>query len=375
MLVRRITLADVAREVGVHVTTVSLALRNSRRLSAATRARIKKVARRMNYRSEPLLQALVPYRGRTRPRPVATLAYVTSWDTRLRWQSSTAHPQCYRGAQARATELGFKLEHFWGGEPGLPAARLTRILLARGISGLILASYCHDAGDAPPFDCTRFSAVAIGSQPQRPALHNVTTDQCGIVRLAVQRARAAGYRRIGFVMHRGWCSSCDSLWAAGFLGEQAQMDPADHVPMLLFPPAGPADACRRDASAEATVSTPAFERWFNRHRPELIISKASFVNPALTALGLGVPDTVAFVDLFVEDARGFAAGVRQNHREVGEQAVELLAAQLQQGKFGPPAIGSTTLVPGTWVDGASCPAHPETPLLTASCHAPGKAIG
>jgi len=38
---RRVTLADIARKAGVHVTTVSLAMRNHPRLPEKTRQRIQ----------------------------------------------------------------------------------------------------------------------------------------------------------------------------------------------------------------------------------------------------------------------------------------------------------------------------------------------
>ena len=59
----RITMKDVALKIGVHTTTVSLALRNSPQLPLATRERIQTVARKMGYRQDPMLTALVAYRA------------------------------------------------------------------------------------------------------------------------------------------------------------------------------------------------------------------------------------------------------------------------------------------------------------------------
>ena len=59
MTPRRVTLADIARVCSVHVTTVSLALRNSPRLPAETRERIQSTARRLGYTPDPWLRALV----------------------------------------------------------------------------------------------------------------------------------------------------------------------------------------------------------------------------------------------------------------------------------------------------------------------------
>jgi LacI family transcriptional regulator len=80
-----------------------------------------------------------------------------------------------------------------------------------------------------------------------------------------------------------------------------------------------------------------------------------FLDNTRRAQGFRVPWDVAFVDVFLEDFTGQAAGMRQNHRVVGAVAVELLAGQLQHNKFGVPDLPNTTYVEGTWFDGKSCP--------------------
>ena len=354
---RRITLADVARKVGVHVTTVSLALRNHPRLPPSTRERIRKAAEKMGYRPDPLLQALVAYRGKTMARRnPPTLAYVTNWGTRLGWKEITAHPQFYAGATAKARELGFNLEHFWLGEPGLTHTRLSSILRARGINGLIIASHMREVDVALHLDWTHFSAVKIDYFPHQPRLHNVTNNQCNVIRLAVQRVVALGYRRIGFAMHRGWDHGVDHLWTAGFLAEQSiLLKPGERIPIFLFPELEPREAWMAESKAEVVAPPASFARWFEKHRPEVLISKASFVRPRLVELGLRVPRDVALVDVFLDEFNGRAAGVRQNHEIVGELAVEILAGQLHHNKYGVPEIPTTTYVEGTWFDGATCP--------------------
>ncbi|HEY4299503.1 MAG TPA: LacI family DNA-binding transcriptional regulator [Candidatus Didemnitutus sp.] len=353
---RRVTLADVARRARVHVTTVSLALRNHPRLPAETRRRIQALAETMGYRPDPLLRALVAYRSRVmdRQNPL-TLAYVTNWNTRWGWKKVTAHPDFFAGAQAKAEQLGYKLEHFWMHEPGLTQGRLSRMLYARGVNGLIIASHGREMGDALQFDWEHFSAVKIDYFPHQPVLHNVTNNQCDIVRLAMQKVMAAGYRRIGFVMHRGWDHAVDHLWMAGFLCEQQHLADSDRVNAHIFPEPHPIERWFNENNAPVVPDLPAFAEWFRQNRPEVVISKASFVLPLLAEMGLQVPRDVAFVDVFLEDSAGQTAGVRQNHRTVGAAAVEILAGQLQHNVFGVPEIPTTTFVEGTWFDGASCP--------------------
>lgn len=357
---RRVTLADIAKRAEVHVTTVSLALRNHPRLPEKTRDRIQKLAKEMGYQPDPILQALVAYRGKVMERRnPPTLAYVTNWDTEYGWKEVTAHPKFYEGANAKALELGFKLDHFWMGEPGLSHKRMSKILQARGITGVIIASHRRASDVDLHFDWTGFSAVKIDYFPHQPELHQVNNDHCSIMRLAMQRARDHGYRRIGVVMHRGWDHAVDYMWKAGVLISQDYQPPEDHVPLHLFPAAEKVDEWMNETTDEVVAETAEFKKWYDEHRPEVILSRRSFIQPCLDAMGLKVPEDVAFIDLFLEegDEDGSVAGVRQNHHAVGELALEVLAGQLHYHKFGIPAIPTRTQVEGTWFDGATCPPY------------------
>lgn len=356
MTAKRVTLADIARAAGVHTTTVSMALRNHPRLPEKTRTRLQALAKKMNYAPDPWVRALVAYRGGIRGHQIpATIAYVTNWNTRWGWKRVTAHPQFFAGAEQRARELGYQLEHFWLREPGLTHGRLSGILDARGIHGVIIASHERRIDEDLHFDWEQLSAVKIDYFPHRPALHNVTNNQCNIIRLAMRQVMAAGYRRIGFVMHRGWDHSVDHLWAAGFLCEQQNVAPADRVPLLLFPGPVPVEEWINEGKTDVVAPLESTAEWLRQHRPEVVISKASFVLPVLAKLGMSVPGDLAFVDVFLEDPQGRTAGVQQNHTAVGALAVDMLAGRMQHNDRGSPTIPTTTYVDGTWFDGRSLP--------------------
>src|ERR1019366_2288573 len=156
-------------------------------------------------------------------------------------------------------------------------------------------------------------------------------------------------------------------WTAGYLCEQQHLSPAERIPAHIFPKPFPVENWFNESNAPVEAEFEPFERWLRRNRPEVIISKGSFVLPQLERLGLEVPRDVAFVDVFLEKADGATAGVRKNHETVGAVAVEILAGQLQQNKFGIPEIPTTTFVEGTWFDGASCP----MPLRPVEAHLVG----
>jgi len=349
-MIHRITLADIAKKAGVHRTTVSLALRNHPSLPAATRDRLQALAREMGYHPDPALQALLAYRRGARPqRELPPLAYLTHWDTRWGWRQPQAQARFYAGVEAMAGELGYNLEHFWLGEPNLSHERMSDILFARGITGLIVGPHVPEHDVPLRLDWSKFSAVRIDYYPHEPELHTVTNDHRAIIRMAVQQAVAAGYRRIGFVMPTWLDRFGDLAWSAGFLAEQQVLRRRDRIPILEFP-GGEPDGERR----ETMMPPRPFTSWMRRYRPEVLIGKVQFVQPCLDAMGLTVPRDIAFIEIFL-DPDGRLAGVRNNCERVGELAVEILVGQLQRHANGIPSYPTTTLVEGTWFDGASLP--------------------
>jgi LacI family transcriptional regulator len=359
----RVTMSAVAKRAGVHVTTVSLALRNHPSLPLATRERLRALADRMGYRPDPALSSLVAYRtGLRTPKKKLPLAYITNWDTEWGWKDTRAHARFFAGASARAPQLGYQLEHFWLGAHGLTHESLSQTLHARGITGLIIASHGRRSEHPLDLDWPLFSAVKIDFLPHEPAMHNVTNDQRAIIQLAMRHAIGAGYRRIGFVMSDWWDRCVDSAWSAGFLAERQTLASRDCIPILVAP----------DVAREQAVPRGPFERWFALQRPEVVIGNSSFVLPRLAEMKISVPKDVAFVDLFLDPAPDRRiAGIRQNCHRVGELAVEILVGQLHQHTFGLPPFPTSTLVEGTWFDGASLPPRNEPDAGQRS----GRAVG
>lgn len=352
---QRVTQSDVARVAGVHNTTVSLSLRNCPSIPESTRKRIRAIADEMGYYPDPTLQALVAYRnGLLSNRQKATLAYITNWGTRSGWRALSAHERTYAGAQRKAAELGYQLEHFWLGEPGMNQRCMSNMLYHRGITGVLVAAHMEASDELSEIDWSRLSAVKIGCYPHAPALHRVVGDHSGMVRLAMRRIRAAGFERIGFVMEKGWDDLADQAWSAGYLIEQTNVPANRRVPVLRFAsgerewtPGQPAQPSSRDLAA--------LGRWYRDYRPEVIVGFSSTVLGRIGQLGLAVPGDVAYVDLCHEQVGSGVAGVRQNGEIAGEVATAILVGQLQQNLCGTPTVATSTMVDGTWVDGSSLP--------------------
>ncbi|HEY0944700.1 MAG TPA: LacI family DNA-binding transcriptional regulator, partial [Opitutaceae bacterium] len=230
----RVTQLDIARAAGVHNTTVSLALRNSPSIPAETRQRIQALAEKLGYCPDPALRALVAYRkGLATNRRTETIAYITHGATKWSWRDNPILEHYFVSAQQKAETCGYRLEHFWLGEPDLSDQRLSNILFHRGITGVLLASDATGRAEPLELDWERLSAVALGHSPLAPALHRVTTDATGNLRLALRQIRAAGYRRVGLVLPRSWDTAVDQGWSVGLVIEQNELPAAARIPTLF----------------------------------------------------------------------------------------------------------------------------------------------
>src|SRR5438067_5771171 len=136
-----VSLRDIARRAGVSKMTVSLALRGHPHAAAATRDRLRRLARQMGYRPNPLIVAnMVHLRAGRRSRYSGTLAFIGLGPRPLQGTGRDHIHRVYRGARRRAETLGYHLEWFSLGGTEPAGRRLSDILQARGILGVVLGA-------------------------------------------------------------------------------------------------------------------------------------------------------------------------------------------------------------------------------------------
>jgi LacI family transcriptional regulator len=180
-----VTLADIARELGVSKMTVSRAINNHPVINAGTRARVLEVARRLNYQPNQHARALATNRSHLIGVVVPDLAH-------------SYFAEICRGVEAFARPLGYR--NLICNTDGDAARELdeTEALLTR-TDGLIVAS------SLPPGEVGFYRRVVEGGarvvfveRPLRgldcPA---VTTDDVRVGVLATEHLIQSGHRRVG----------------------------------------------------------------------------------------------------------------------------------------------------------------------------------
>ena len=340
MAVVQVTLQDIADRAGVHRSTVALALRDHPRLPEHTRRKLQALAKKLGYRQNPLVAALMRSRRQGNAVKHVTLAFVTSYPTRYGWRPQFHdRPDFFPGAVRRAADFGYKLEHFWRGEPGMSSARFDEILRARGINGIII-------GRLPPGQYTlelpweHFSCVALGMTLRSPLLHHVTENHFDTAWQAMQRCRERGYRRVGFVFSEANDSPrVGDRWYGAYLAQQACFPAKDRLPIC---PGMPAD--------QAT-----FTNWFRRERPDaLLVNHSGPVFTWLRATGQAVPSDVGIVELEDHPELG-SAGVYYDPAKIGALAVEMLVGLMHRNETGVPDDQHEIVLNGEWRDGTTLP--------------------
>lgn len=343
MAVQRVSQKDIAARAGVHVTTVSLALRNSPRLPQKTRERIHNLAKEMGYQPDPMLSALTVYRRHAQqPHYQGTLAWLNN--TR---NASNAAIQAnsfieYRaGAEQRCFELGYTLEEFQTSDTPLP--RLSKILQTRNISGILLPPQPRQLSHIT-FDWEHFSAISFGFSLAHPRLHLVTNAQYRSARIATRKMRSLGYRRIGYTTLRNAETRTDLNFSSGYLAE-LRFGNRDLLPIFEF------DDMQK--SGRRTFQK-AFEKWYRSNKPDAILSLDNEIPKALKKMGIGT-DICGYAGLYLKNESQGVAGINQNDFLIGRTAVDFLVDMFHRNERGIPSVPLRILVEGTWVDGSSLP--------------------
>jgi len=209
------------------------------------------------------------------------------------------------------------------------------------VRGLLIPPH-RDGMDLPDFDWSQFSLIRFGASVESLRVHTVTSDQSHCSRLAYEKARELGYRRIGYASHIQFEKNTKGHFREGYLNAQEELAPhRGHLEVLEL---------GNDASRQAKD----FATWFKRYKPDAIISTLPNVRELIERLKLRVPRDVAVATTSLLDGN-FDSGSDQNSQEIGRVAVSTLAGLIIENERGIPAYQRRILVEGRWVQGTSMP--------------------
>lgn len=337
-------LRHLAKLADLSPSAVSLALRDSPKISAATKKRVRQLAEKIGYRTDARLVEIMSHLRKPRAvRQQACFGVVSFYDHPHPWESSRHLGRIFAGMNRRAGELGYRLEPIWLREPGMTYRRAREILDTRGIEGLLCFGSPEIDQVFPP-ELAHYAVVAIGVSIRTP-LHRITSRFYFDMVAALNRVHALGYRRPGLVigsyeearsayMHSGaYLSWCDR-----------QLGPGRALPILRV----------------TTVERKPLAEWLEANAPDVIVfvhlpEAIPQLRAALREQRRRVPAELGVAVLsHIVQGTGFS-GLQQNQHLMGAWAVEMLAARISNRDLGLPVNPRIEMVESEWVDGGSLP--------------------
>lgn len=340
-------LVDIARIEGVHVSTVSRALRGDMAISSETRRRVLRTARSLNYHEDPLVAALMRSRRLGRPTAhKANLGLIVAQPKSKAWWLFDV----FNGARQEALTRGYSLDIFWLGDLHQDQRTFLRMLRARNIQGLLLPPE-HEA--MLPFELPwdEFAVVSLhyGRSQATPRFLQVVSNHFRSIIEVCEACTQRGYRRIGLILrdHPEIHYEYGRLVLGAFLAAaDASRRPPEVPPLIIREP-----------------EIGSFLRWYEEGRPDVIIMAGCNWTPefGVTHVKAGFGDAgyrigrdVGLVIMGYHPTPEFAI-FDERAETIGQVAAQALIDQLQLNRRGVPRDPLLIHVNGTFRPGRSLP--------------------
>jgi len=338
-----LTIAILAKELGLGKATISLALRNDPRIRKETRERVQRHAEKRGYSANPMVAHVMSQLRSARVSDYrATLALVNLGSREEDLKNNTTFRAMATGFRARAATLGYAVDDFWIGDsvyqqPG----KLKGVLHTRKIDGVAFLAIREKDHLPDPIQeiLPQCVAVGLGVRMVTPLIHCCSNNQYGTSLNAVRRVIESGRKRIGLVV----ASEIDRLLNGKFsMGFRFGLEEGGEKPEV---------AANRIWFYQPNDRT-GFLRWLESFQPEILLTTHAEIADWLRSGSSGAKP-VALAHLDMDSSMSGWAGMDQRNEMVGAFGVDLLTAHLSRGERGIPASAKTMLVESRWVDGKS----------------------
>lgn len=339
----QVTIADLAKELGLGKATVSLALRDDVRIRKETRLRVKNLAEMRGYQTNPMVAHVMSQLRSARVSNYrATLGLANLAPREAELQSNTTFHAIHQGFRTRARELGYSVDDFWLGDPVYrEPEKLRSVLRARRIEGVAIVAMNEKDHLPEPIlnimkDCV---VVGLGVRLVQPLVHCCCNNQYETSFNAVQHVLQTGRRRLGLVLQMEDDQLLNGKFSMGFRYALEKAGERSEVTASRIWSFQPDDM-------------EGFFRWHESFRPEWILTNRTMIADWLRQ-GPAVAKKTSLAHLDLDSSMGGWAGMNQNNDLVGVYGVDLLTAHLSRREIGLPSSVKTLLVESKWIEGSS----------------------
>jgi DNA-binding LacI/PurR family transcriptional regulator len=326
----RVGIRDVARHLGVSLMTVSLALRNSSEVSAATKNKVKIAAEKLGYHPDPEVSRLMSRLRLTRARKGHATIALADISDRPAGYGGRYFLQILEGAQKRAEVLGFRVMKASLAEMRCGVPRLLDILFNRGVTGIVLLPPIRPLTIPLDLDWSHFAVVSTTYAITPHVVHRVVPHEFLNMCLILKRFEKAGLSRIGVLFEYDF----DARNLHQF---SAAISLLGHADWILH------------VKSRNSLNRDEIIDWIKSKRLEIIVTPfVEYLQPILERMpadkrpklySLGVPVTPDVPHL---DQRTY---------DIGVNAINQLVGMIHHSDFGLMDSPATTMMRGHFIDG------------------------
>lgn len=336
----RVTISEIAESLGVHKSTVSLALRDDNRLSLATRERVQRAAKELGYEPDPHISNLMGYlRGLSSEKgsKFATIAYLTVARSKEEDRHHIPFYSKFRnGAQLECRRLGYKMEEFKTYDYDLNLRRLGSVLVNRGIKGVIVSSPVK-MSSLEGFPAENFASVTLGYGLLKPNIHRVISDQGMAIKMALDFIADSGYKRVVLAYREEGDQSSGRRWSVSFLGNQRLHQSIEDYSIYTGQPDG------------------RFVDFFMKRKADSLICLGHDYGLKLVEAGVRLPEDFGCIPLDSDSCPLYFHAIDQQPRQLGILAAREITGMLLRNEIGVPEVPICHQILPKWQVGTTCP--------------------
>ncbi|MBC2603423.1 LacI family DNA-binding transcriptional regulator [Puniceicoccus vermicola] len=327
-----ITTRDVAAKAGVSAMTVSLALRNDKRVSEKSKKKVFAAAEELGYRVNPYVSTLMKsVRSRKTIKDNPTFAFIARKDQVLGPRSKQLKDQMLSVISDHCHRVGCNVElHEIEPDQG---PFISKVLWNRGVCGLILGPFRFGHLD---LSWEKFVPVSLSESFSSIPVSKVVHDNFSGMELAFSKLWEHGFRSPGLLVSQKGHINTRNRWLDSFLGNSFRKN-------LTF--------VKRRIFDHPYLEKTALEKWLRKNEFDCLITCHKETISLLSELGYSVPRDLSIIHLDCGFLEENYSGIDQDFESRSETAVQLLLDKLCLNEYGLPRLPYALHTKGKWVDG------------------------
>jgi len=329
------TMQDIADRCGVSKATVSFALRDDPRITKARRDEIKRVAKELGYRPNPLVNSLMTQLRGKHSHPSGNLVALLCFHSNPSvFQQDPFFKGILDSCQKRCSELGYAFDLIQAAGVNRNPEHVNRIMRTRSVTGVVIPPLPPET-KPELLDYSHLAVVKLGYTCPQVQAHRVVPFHSQAMRHTLRILKDRGYHRIAFIFHKDIDLHTNQEFVA--FATRHNYEAGDQaIPFLPI---------------EREIQPEVIKRHILRFQPDIVVGDHGRVYEMISKAGLSMPDEVEFCCLNTVHTNDKTAGFHQNIPLLGEEAINLLDNLIRQNRRGLPEYPVTLKVGGYWIDG------------------------